>query len=106
MITAVFITFKKSLDPHKLRLHLTPKAFFFDAFQKLPSGNTGPTHTVTHMRKGPERYAADLAAAQSRGQLQQNQFAASFLPVQNQQPLYLLRCQHLDFSGQGQYTFV
>ena len=31
------ITFKKSFDPHKLRLHLTPKAFFFDAFQKLPS---------------------------------------------------------------------
>ena len=51
MISAVFITFRKSFDPHKLRLHLTPKAFFFDAFQKLPSGNTGPTHTVTHTRK-------------------------------------------------------
>ena len=48
MISAVFITFKKSFDPHKLRLYLTPKAFFFDAFQKLLSGNTGQTHTVTH----------------------------------------------------------
>ena len=48
MISAVSVTFKKSFDPHKLRLYLTPKAFFFDAFQKLPSGNTGPTHTVTH----------------------------------------------------------
>ena len=56
MISAVFITFKKSLDPHKLRLYLTPKAFFFDAFQKLPSGNTGPTHTVTHTTKCAERF--------------------------------------------------
>lgn len=56
MISAVFITFKKSLDPHKLRLHLTPKAFFFDAFQKLPSGNTGPTHTVTHTTNCAERF--------------------------------------------------
>ena len=48
MISAVFITFKKSFAPHKLRLYLTPKAFFFDAFQKLLSGNTGQTHTVTH----------------------------------------------------------
>ena len=55
MISAVFITFKKSFDPHKLRLHLTPKAFFFDAFQKLPSGNTGPTHTVTHTTNCAER---------------------------------------------------
>ena len=56
MISAVFITFKKSLDPHKLRLYLTPKAFFFDAFQKLPSGNTGPTHTVTHTTNCAERF--------------------------------------------------
>ena len=56
MIFAVFITFKKSFDPHKLRLHLTPKAFFFDAFQKLPSGNTGPTHTVTHTTNCAERF--------------------------------------------------
>ena len=55
MISAVFVTFKKSLDPHKLRLYLTPKAFFFDAFQKLPSGNTGPTHTVTHTTNCAER---------------------------------------------------
>ena len=55
MISAVFITFKKSFNPHKLRLHLTPKAFFFDAFQKLPSGNTGPTHTVTHTTNCAER---------------------------------------------------
>ena len=55
MISAVFVTFKKSFDPHKLRLHLTPKAFFFDAFQKLPSGNTGPTHTVTHTTNCAER---------------------------------------------------
>ena len=55
MISAVFVTFVKSFDPHKLRLHLTPKAFFFDAFQKLPSGNTGPTHTVTHTTKCAER---------------------------------------------------
>ena len=56
MISTVFITFKKSFDPHKLRLHLTPKAFFFDAFQKLPSGNTGLTHTVTHTTKCVERF--------------------------------------------------
>ena len=56
MISAVFMTFKKSLDPHKLRLFLTPKAFFFDAFQKLPSGNTGLTHTVTHTTKCAERF--------------------------------------------------
>ena len=37
MISAAFVTFKKSFDPRKLRLHLTSKAFFFDAFQKLPS---------------------------------------------------------------------
>ena len=55
MISAAFITFKKSFDPHKLRLHLTPKAFFFDAFQKLSSGNTGPTHTVTHTTNYAER---------------------------------------------------
>ena len=55
MISAAFITFKESFDPHKLRLHLTPKAFFFDAFQKLPSGNTGPTHTVTHTTNCAER---------------------------------------------------
>ena len=55
MVSAVFITFRKSFDPHKLRLHLTPKAFFFDAFQKLPSGNTGPTHTVTHTTNCAER---------------------------------------------------
>lgn len=55
MISAVFITFRKIFDPHKLRLHLTPKAFFFDAFQKLPSGNTGPTHTVTHTTNCAER---------------------------------------------------
>ena len=55
MISAVFATFKKSFDPHKLRLHLTPKAFFSDAFQKLPSGNTGPTHTVTHTTNCAER---------------------------------------------------
>ena len=55
MISAVFITFKKSFDPHKLRLHLTPKAFFFDAFQKLLSGNTGQTHTVTHTTNCAER---------------------------------------------------
>ena len=55
MISAVFITFKESFDPHKLRLYLTPKAFFFDAFQKLPSGNTGPTHTVTHTTNCAER---------------------------------------------------
>ena len=54
-ISAVFITFTKSFDPHKLRLYLTPKAFFFDAFQKLPSGNTGPTHTVTHTTNCAER---------------------------------------------------
>ena len=54
-IYAVFATFKKSFDPHKLRLHLTPKAFFFDDFQKLPSGNTGPTHTVTHTTNCAER---------------------------------------------------
>ena len=57
MVSAVFITFKKSFDPHKLRLHLTPKAFFSDAFQKLPSGNTGPTHTVTHTTNCAERTA-------------------------------------------------
>ena len=55
MISTVFATFRKSFDPHKLRLHLTPKAFFFDAFQKLPSGNTGPTHTVTHTTNCAER---------------------------------------------------
>ena len=55
MISAVFITFKKSFDPHKLRLHLTPKAFFSDAFQKLPSGNAGLTHTVTHTTNCAER---------------------------------------------------
>ena len=55
MISAVFVTFKKSLDPHKLRLHLTPQAFFSDAFQKLPSGNAGPTHTVTHTTNCAER---------------------------------------------------
>ena len=55
MISAVFITFKKSFDPHKLWLHLTPKVFFSDAFQKLPSGNTGPTHTVTHTTSCAER---------------------------------------------------
>ena len=55
MISAVFVTFKKSFDPHKLRLHLTSKAFFSDAFQKLPSGNTGPTHTVTHTTNCAER---------------------------------------------------
>ena len=55
MISTVFVTFKKNFDPHKLRLHLTPKAFFFDAFQKLPSGNTGPTHTVTHTTSCAER---------------------------------------------------
>ena len=55
MISTVFITFKKSFDPHKLRLHLTPKAFFFDAFQKLLSGNTGQTHTVTHTTNCAER---------------------------------------------------
>ena len=55
MISTVFITFEKSYDPHKLRLYLTPKAFFFDAFQKLPSGNTGPTHTVTHTTNCAER---------------------------------------------------
>ena len=54
-ISAVFITFEKSYDPHKLRLHLTPKAFFFDAFQKLPSGNTGSTHTMTHTTNCAER---------------------------------------------------
>ena len=55
MISTVFATFKKSFDPHKSRLYLTPKAFFFDAFQKLPSGNTGPTHTVTHTTNCAER---------------------------------------------------
>ena len=56
MISAVFITFKKGFDPHKLRSHLTPKVFFFDTFQKLPSGNTGPTHTVTHTTNCAERF--------------------------------------------------
>ena len=54
MISTVFVTFKKSFDPHKLRFHLTPKAFFFDAFQKLPSGNTGLTLTTKHTERAKE----------------------------------------------------
>ena len=55
MISAVFITFVANSALCKLRLHLTSKVFFFDAFQKLLSGNTGLTHTVTHTTNCAER---------------------------------------------------
>ena len=64
-----------------------------------PQG-AGPEIQVTPLE------GQDLAPAQASGQLQQKQLVAAVLLGLDQQPLDLLRSQHLHFSGLGRREFT